>query len=81
MSIVDPADESIITTQCPSATFEDVDVAVAAAKRAFVTWGKTTGRCALLWRACTGAHAGSARCDALLAASIAERGWWHLRRR
>jgi len=43
MSIVDPADESVITTQVPAATSEDVDLAVAAANKAFKTWGKTTG--------------------------------------
>ena len=43
MSVVDPADESVITTQVPAATSEDVDLAVAAAARAFKVWGKTTG--------------------------------------
>ena len=43
MLVVDPADESVITTQCPAATAEDVDLAVAAANRAFLVWGKTTG--------------------------------------
>jgi hypothetical protein len=45
MSVIDPADESVITTQVPAATSEDVDLAVAAAARAFKTWGKTTGAC------------------------------------
>lgn len=43
MSVIDPSDETVITTQVPAATFEDVDIAVAAAARAFKTWGKTTG--------------------------------------
>lgn len=48
MSVVDPADESVITTQVPAATSEDVDLAVAAAARAFKTWGKTTGACVFI---------------------------------
>jgi hypothetical protein len=43
MLVVDPADESVITTQCPAATAEDVDLAVAAATRAFPIWSRTTG--------------------------------------
>ena len=43
MSVVDPADETVITTQCPAATAEDVDAAVQAATKAFAVWGRTTG--------------------------------------
>lgn len=43
MTVVDPATEDVITAAVPSATAEDVDLAVNAAKRAFITWSKTTG--------------------------------------
>ncbi len=43
MSVVDPADETVITTQCPAATAEDVDAAVTAATKAFAVWGRTSG--------------------------------------
>ncbi len=43
MELINPSDESVITTQVPAATTEDVDLAVSAAKNAFETWGKTTG--------------------------------------
>jgi acyl-CoA reductase-like NAD-dependent aldehyde dehydrogenase len=49
MAVVDPATEDVITNSVPSATAEDVDLAVAAAKRAFEIWGKTTGAYVHVW--------------------------------
>ena len=43
MQVVDPADETVITADVAAATTEDVDLAVAAATRAFAVWSKTTG--------------------------------------
>ncbi len=42
LSIINPTDETLLQL-APAATQEDVDMAVAAAKRAFKTWGRTTG--------------------------------------
>ncbi|KAG2525523.1 hypothetical protein BBO99_00002135 [Phytophthora kernoviae] len=42
LDVLNPATEAVVQ-QVASATAEDVDLAVQAAKRAFVTWGATTG--------------------------------------